>query len=360
MKKLFTLIILGVFVFTLNVSNSSTGGPPGALNNAPGVGNCTGCHTGTLQTSGTAINNMTLTTSVPLSAMLPNTTYTLSLTFSDPGRTKYGFQLSVLPANATTTSASTGTLINTSTETQVNTRGNRTYVEHTASGTSAPGGTKTWTFDYTTPATTGTPVFYVVVNSTNSNSGTGGDVIYAKTFSSTILPVQWGKVYIEHENTHNSNLIWETLTEINNAHFTIEKSNDAIHWDELTKVKGKGNSKIRQTYRVKMNKEIEATYYRIKQTDYDGQHTYSPVVYSNDALHGQIQLTYVLNEQALFLPALNYDHIRLIGLDGSEMTVQKEYVDGLLKISTAHLKSGIYLVQAVINGKSTVLKVLIN
>ena len=49
-------------------------------------------------------------------------------------------------------------------------------------------------------------------------------------------------------NNESVNLNWQTASEINNAQFTIERSRDAIIFEELASLKGAGNSNTVQNY----------------------------------------------------------------------------------------------------------------
>ncbi|MEM6803716.1 MAG: T9SS type A sorting domain-containing protein [Bacteroidota bacterium] len=71
---------------------------------------------------------------------------------------------------------------------------------------------------------------------------------------------------------------WETLTEINNDYFNIEKSYDGEHWEILTEIKGAGNSYHPISYQTEdVNPYAGTSYYRLKQTDFNGQFSYSEV-----------------------------------------------------------------------------------
>ncbi len=71
------------------------------------------------------------------------------------------------------------------------------------------------------------------------------------------------------------NLNWVTTTEINNDFFTIEKSTDAINWEIITQVNGAGNSNQIISYSYNDNNASnELVYYRLKQTDFDGDFEY--------------------------------------------------------------------------------------
>ena len=359
MKKIFTLLfVVTVFVITTQTVSSNSGGPPGAYNNAPGLGNCTSCHSDfPLQTSGSVYNSLTLTTSTAIGNLQPSTTYTFTLGFADASSTKYGFQLSVLPTGATSTTASIGTITNTSTQTQVTARGNRTYIEHNSNGTSAPSSSKTWQFNYTTPSTVSSPVFYVVVNSTDDDFSSSGDKVYAKTFTSTVLPIKWGEVTVDTKSTPT--LRWITHTEINNAFFTVEQSNDGLTWKELAQVKGSGNSKNINRYEYELVNTIEANYYRVKQTDFNGLSSYSPIVFADAKLAPLTEIAYAVTEKEILLPNLNFEKISLVDLNGNNIEINPAQKNGLNAIATSHLKTGIYLLSVTVNQTSKTHKIMV-
>ena len=72
---------------------------------------------------------------------------------------------------------------------------------------------------------------------------------------------------------------WQTLTETNNDFFTIERSRDAEYWEELAYVKGAGNSQETLNYQeIDRQPFLETSYYRLKQTDYNGEFSYSQIM----------------------------------------------------------------------------------
>ncbi|MBK6443843.1 MAG: T9SS type A sorting domain-containing protein [Bacteroidetes bacterium] len=71
-------------------------------------------------------------------------------------------------------------------------------------------------------------------------------------------------------------LSWVTATETNNDYFTIERSQEGTEWKELQIVQGGGNSTSYLSYENTDHHPLNGTsYYRIKQTDYDGTTTTS-------------------------------------------------------------------------------------
>jgi hypothetical protein len=80
-------------------------------------------------------------------------------------------------------------------------------------------------------------------------------------------------------NEDKVDLKWITSAEINNDYFTIERSTDAINWEEVVSTKGAGNSNQLIEYFEIDYQPIEGiSYYRLKQTDFDGKFSYFNVV----------------------------------------------------------------------------------
>jgi hypothetical protein len=73
-------------------------------------------------------------------------------------------------------------------------------------------------------------------------------------------------------------LEWQTATETNNSYFTIEKSSDGMNYQAMALIDGAGTSTIEHAYRFSDPQPFDGiTYYRIRQTDYNGKFNYSPV-----------------------------------------------------------------------------------
>jgi hypothetical protein len=71
-------------------------------------------------------------------------------------------------------------------------------------------------------------------------------------------------------------LTWSTATETNNDFFTVEKSNNGTDFKALAQVPGAGNSNQILNYKLIDEQPYEGvSYYRLKQTDFDGKYTYS-------------------------------------------------------------------------------------
>lgn len=77
----------------------------------------------------------------------------------------------------------------------------------------------------------------------------------------------------------NVKLRWETSSEHNNDYFTIERSVDGINFLDIGTVDGAGNSSVNQNYQfIDHDPYDEITYYRLRQTDFDGAFSRSQIV----------------------------------------------------------------------------------
>ncbi len=93
-----------------------------------------------------------------------------------------------------------------------------------------------------------------------------------------LLPIELLSFSGEPDGKNNL-LQWTTASETNNSYFTVERSHDGIRFLEIAKVKGAGNSNVLLHYRAVDEQPIDGiAYYRLRQTDFDGKFSYSPLV----------------------------------------------------------------------------------
>lgn len=192
-KKIVIVLLCSLLVLLFKESSTNTGGAPGGYTNAPNEANCTSCHGGTLQTSGTNYNNISLSNNLTGGGYIPDSTYTFTLNYTHSGKSKFGYQLTCLDkSNQMAGSFSLLSGNNKSSITSTNISGaTRSYMRQTSAGSSGSGGAS-WSFQWKAPASIkDTLTFYVVVNATNSSSSNTGDIIIAKEFfiiPSSLLP----------------------------------------------------------------------------------------------------------------------------------------------------------------------------
>lgn len=114
--------------------------------------------------------------------------------------------------------------------------------------------------------------------------GTGTDIFneygdfWQYTPDCNVLPIGLTK-FSAMQKGSAVEITWTTESEINNNDFTIEKSLDGNHFEELATVAGSGNSSSPLNYEVIDEHPFTGTnYYRLRQTDYNGNFSLSSVI----------------------------------------------------------------------------------
>lgn len=72
---------------------------------------------------------------------------------------------------------------------------------------------------------------------------------------------------------------WETASELNNDYFTLERSASGVQFEEAARIEGAGTSAQAHHYEfIDPTPFPKETYYRLKQTDFDGTTEYSKII----------------------------------------------------------------------------------
>ncbi|MEO9803649.1 MAG: hypothetical protein ABJF04_10400 [Reichenbachiella sp.] len=120
------------------------------------------------------------------------------------------------------------------------------------------------------------------LNGTGSINGTDmGDITYSPGDDLDLSqPLPITLLYFDASVIKNCILLeWSTSAEINNDFFTIERSRNQRDWVVVGETAGSGNSIVTITYTYKDKVTAPGRwYYRLKQTDYDGQFEYFEAV----------------------------------------------------------------------------------
>lgn len=140
-------------------------------------------------------------------------------------------------------------------------------------------------------------------------------------------------------------LYWETVSELNNDYFVVERSTDAKEFIPIGKVEGKGNSLSRAAY--SFQEEIsnhKRYYYRLKQVDFNGTFEYSQSIIiqaENDKSNISIfpspatDMLQIVSDDAI-------EMVRILDLNGKwirELSAQEQV------IFVSDLEAGIYFLE---------------
>ncbi len=95
-------------------------------------------------------------------------------------------------------------------------------------------------------------------------------------------------------NGQTVQLDWSVASQLNNDYYTIDKSIDGYHWEELAVLPGAGNSNQLMNYRTYDERPLVGhNYYRLTQTDYDGQfESFPPIAVTIKAERKEIVRAY--------------------------------------------------------------------
>ena len=99
----------------------------------------------------------------------------------------------------------------------------------------------------------------------------------------TALPIQL-TAFTGYNNGNRNILTWTTVTEHNNDHFTLERGvyADTMHWSTIATIPGELHSNSTKHYTFMDYNISDTNYYRLSQTDIDGQsETYDIVAIIN-------------------------------------------------------------------------------
>ncbi|MFH2096335.1 MAG: T9SS type A sorting domain-containing protein [Bacteroidota bacterium] len=120
-----------------------------------------------------------------------------------------------------------------------------------------------------------------------SGGSTGAANVTVPSTSEIIntLPVELVNFYGKPVTVNDKKMVqlfWLTASEKNNDYFTVERSNDAKHFDPVRNVDGIGNSNAIHEYTAYDENPFNGiNYYRLKQTDFDGKFSYSNIITVN-------------------------------------------------------------------------------
>ncbi len=157
---------------------------------------------------------------------------------------------------------------------------------------------------------------------------------------------------------------WETTSEENNDFFTVERSRNSIAFEEVTTVKGPGNSSTVRKYSWTDAYPLAGiSYYRLKQTDFDKSFTYSTikavkikslskgvVVYPNPVTD------YLVLKDADEGKSRSY---KIFDIKG-RLVETREFPDGERKIDMTHLSPAAYVIHYINNSEVQKIKIIKN
>lgn len=204
-------------------------------------------------------------------------------------------------------------------------------------------------------------------NQNNPNSFYSIGAEQAAIIACVILPIELAFFDVQPTIDQKVEINWVTLAEINNDYFTVERSLDGVQFEVLNNIEGAGTSNQTHSYSTKDWSPLSGTsYYRLRQTDYDGVFSYSEIK----------SIVLVKDEQVKVYPNPIADNAQLavystednancfvnVYAQSQELVVKKQ-VDlikgqNTLKLPMANLPAGCYVVEVVLETKRYFAKII--
>jgi hypothetical protein len=155
---------------------------------------------------------------------------------------------------------------------------------------------------------------------------------------------------------------WETMSEINNDYFSVERSGDGENFEVLKTLPGAGNTTERKSYQWLDEQPLNGiSFYRLRQTDYDGKfEVFDPVsVKRGEAVEEFRLMSAAPNpftdqmKAVIYLPAAGDVLFDLSDLNGSSVFSNRLPATGGVSVLQAaelsRLQAGFYLLRIFVN-----------
>ena len=154
------------------------------------------------------------------------------------------------------------------------------------------------------------------------------------------------------------NIIWQTVSEINNEEFLVHRSSDIHNWILISTMKGAGNSNELRSYRtVDSLPQPGLNYYRLSQRDFNGkEEKFNPVAVNFNSNQTVSKLFPSPAEEFVILNQKfeneNVD-LSIVDINGkTHLKIMNAHLEGdFITIDVKRIPSGLYLLRVHRYGK---------
>ena len=166
-----------------------------------------------------------------------------------------------------------------------------------------------------------------------------------------VIPVELLDFKAQKEN-QAVKLLWSTATELNNAFYAVERSENGKSFEKIGEINGYGNSNVKRTYEFMDEKPLNAVnYYRLRQVDFDGKET----------VYKTVSVNFGKNTTTKVYPSIAKDNINVeinggngaadlvvVNLLGQVVKAQKlQNTEGVFPVNISELPNGSYIMRII-------------
>lgn len=143
---------------------------------------------------------------------------------------------------------------------------------------------------------------------------------------------------------------WSTATEMNNDHFIVQRSLDAMAWEVVGEVPGAGTSMTQRDYLLVDDKAPSGiNYYRLSQVDHDGTTEYfnAVAILVPEDRTDRIPVFPNPTKDRVLVPnsGMNDDDVVVMNIAGQVQVAPVMELGAYLVVDLGHLPDGVYLVR---------------
>jgi hypothetical protein len=214
---------------------------------------------------------------------------------------------------------------------------------------------------------------FTIIEYAGSSAASGTDLginyyndnVKTITTSNTEFPIELLSFTAKNERD-NVVINWATASEIDNDYFEIERSTDAENFVTIANVRGAGYSNSIINYSIEDNDALEGTvYYRLKQTDFNGDFTYSYILPVQIGASNELQISNVINADNSISFIYNNNkggitQVKLLDMNGRVINTQEVSGEGSqrVRMNMHGISHGIYILHLTLNDQTIVKKVV--
>lgn len=185
---------------------------------------------------------------------------------------------------------------------------------------------------------------------------------YSDNVCATVLPVDLLSFSAMPVNNKSVDLRWATSSETNNDFFTVERSVNGDPFQPVAHVNGSGTTTQQHYYGLYDNEPgAGINYYRLSQTDYNGNNTICSIRAVNFQQNGTFSPLFFVTDEGLSYTVQSEEpfEISVTDISGRIIYEQKDMMSASGKIKTDEWAHGIYLVRCTNRWKTHFQKIVL-
>jgi hypothetical protein len=159
-------------------------------------------------------------------------------------------------------------------------------------------------------------------------------------------------------------LYWSTAAEINNDYFTVQRSKDQAIWENIQQVAGSGTSNTTSSYSaVDQHPYAVTSFYRLMQTDLDGNNSYSlvrTIINGNSSSIITVYPNPASDHIMITFPGTSVYAISLLTSNGQKMNITYLSNGNSLELNVSSMSKGVYFIIIDHDGISETRKLIIS